>query len=150
MLTLQQALFAICSIYPQLSITDNGRGFFLCTPDMDGAEQTKDAMIVAWNLSDIAQPTAEELAAAWSANGDLMLASVPPSVSRRQGKLALVQQGIYDQFKGIVDAGSPRLQIAFYDSVDWLRNDPDLIDAARQGGLSDSQIDDLFVLANSL
>ncbi|MDY0071812.1 MAG: hypothetical protein RBR77_04100 [Thauera sp.] len=82
-------------------------------------------------------------------------APVPEYVSRAQGKAALIQAGLW---QAVVDAVSDiegdteRLlaETALYDTTEWRRDSPFLIQMATSLGLSDEQLDGLFRLAKTI
>lgn len=80
------------------------------------------------------------------------LARVPASVSRAQGKLALIQAGLWPQVQafvaGIEDATQRALaEVALNDTTEWRRASTFLAQCAQALGLSERQLDDLFTAA---
>lgn len=80
---------------------------------------------------------------------------VPQSVSRAQGKAALIMAGKWDavlQFvDGIADPAEKALaEVALNDTLDWRRDSPFLNTAAAAIGLTTEQLDDLFVTASAI
>ena len=81
--------------------------------------------------------------------------SVPQSVSRAQGKLALIQAGLWPAVitfvEGITDpAQKAYAEAALYDTQEWRRDSPFLASAATALGLSEEQLDTLFITAKGL
>lgn len=81
--------------------------------------------------------------------------AVPQSVSRAQGKAALITAGLWDQVLAYVDGiADPTQQalarVALDDTTEWRRDSPLLATAAAALGLSEQQLDDLFVAAAAI
>lgn len=81
--------------------------------------------------------------------------SVPKSVTRAQGKSALIISGKFDAVMqyvdGITDAEQKALaQVALNDTTDWSRESPFLNNAAAAIGLTSEELDDLFVSASKI
>ena len=80
---------------------------------------------------------------------------VPQSVSRAQGKLALIQAGLWPAavafVEGITDpAQKAYAEVALNDTQEWRRDSPFLASAAAALGLSEGQLDTLFITAKEL
>lgn len=76
---------------------------------------------------------------------------VPASVTRRQMKLALLQQDLLGAVEDAVAASSDMaLRINWQDALDFRRDHPFVIQMAGLLGKSDAELDEIFVLANSL
>lgn len=81
--------------------------------------------------------------------------TVPAFVTRAQAKLALLQAGLLDNVQAAIDA-IPDLnqrkaaQIEWDDRLTFERASGALVTMASLLGMTDSQIDDLFILAASL
>jgi hypothetical protein len=80
---------------------------------------------------------------------------VPQTVTRRQGKQALVLNGKLDLVQPAIDAiADPAqramIQIEWDDSQEFERTRPSVIAIGTAIGLSSSQLDELFVLAATL
>ena len=80
---------------------------------------------------------------------------VPQSVSRAQGKLALIQAGLWPAavafVEGITDpAQKAYAEVALNDTQEWRRDSPFLASAVAALGLSDEQLDTLFITAGGL
>lgn len=77
---------------------------------------------------------------------------IPQQVSRAQGKAALIQAGLWGAVEsyvnGIGDAVEKALAlVALNDTTHWRRDSPFLNKAAKALGLTDEQLDDLFIEA---
>ena len=80
---------------------------------------------------------------------------VPQSVSRAQGKLALIGAGLWPAViafvEGIADpAQKAYAEVALNDTQEWRRDSPFLASAVAALGLSDEQLDALFITAGGL
>lgn len=80
--------------------------------------------------------------------------TVPSSVSRRQAKLALLSAGkLAGVDAAIASMASPQREIAeieWKDATEFRRDSPTLIALGAALGLSESQVDDLFIAAAAL
>ena len=81
--------------------------------------------------------------------------NVPQSVSRAQGKLALIGAGLWPAALAFVDAITDPTQrayaeVALHDTQEWRRDSPFLASAAAALDLSDEQLDTLFIAAKEL
>jgi hypothetical protein len=79
----------------------------------------------------------------------------PTVVTRAQGKAALIQAGLWDDVLAYVDAIEDTTQqalarVALDDTTEWRRDSPFLATAAAALGLTDQQLDDLFVAAAAI
>ena len=77
---------------------------------------------------------------------------VPQQVTRAQGKVVLIQMGLWSQVVAYVDAIQDPLQkaiaeVAVYETLHWQRNSPFLNQAATALGITQEQMDQLFVQA---
>lgn len=77
---------------------------------------------------------------------------VPKSVSRFQGRTALLRAGYLDAVEAYMAAPStPReTKIAWEDAQDWERNSPTVLAMLQLLGLSASQGDQLFITAKGI
>ena len=71
---------------------------------------------------------------------------VPQTITRRQGRLALLQAGKLDAAEAIVKAGGLAAQIE-YEAATWERGNAYLQQIWALLGGSDKELDDLFILA---
>ena len=81
--------------------------------------------------------------------------SVPQSVSRAQGKLALIQAGLWPAaiafVNGITDpAQKTYAEVALNDTQEWRRDSSFLKSATAALGLSEEQLDTLFITAEGI
>ena len=74
---------------------------------------------------------------------------VPQTITRRQGRVALMQAGKLDAAEAIVEAGGLAAQIE-YEAATWERGNEYLQQIWALLGGSDKELDALFVLAASL
>lgn len=95
---------------------------------------------------------------AWLAGGntpdpaDVAPVPVPQTITRAQGKAALIQAGLWPQVQtfmaGIEDPNEQLLaEVALNDTVTWERSSPFLARVAVALGLSEQQLDELFIAA---
>ena len=80
---------------------------------------------------------------------------VPQSVSRAQGKLALIGAGLWPAALAFVDgitdpAQKAYAEVALNDTQEWRRDSPFLASAAAALDLSEEQLDTLFITAGGL
>ncbi|MDR6729333.1 hypothetical protein [Delftia lacustris] len=80
---------------------------------------------------------------------------VPQTITRAQGKAALIQTGMWPQVlafvAGIEDPNEQLLaQVALNDTVNWERSSPFLARVAVALGLSEQQLDELFNAAAAI
>lgn len=74
---------------------------------------------------------------------------VPQTITRRQGRVALMQAGKLDAAEAIVKAGGLAAQIE-YEAATWERGNAYLQQIWALLGGSDKELDDLFILAAGL
>ena len=103
--------------------------------------------ITRWSLSET-QPTAEQLAAVTTEQVD-RLRNPALTISRRQGRLMLLQMGLLDQVDALVSQSGQAAQIS-YESDTWYRTDPVLIQLAGVLGMSEGQLVELFYQASKI
>ena len=77
---------------------------------------------------------------------------VPEAVSRAQGKAALILAGLWDAVtqyvEGIEDNTTKLLaETALYDTQEWRRDSPFLVECAAALGMSSEDLDELFINA---
>jgi hypothetical protein len=80
---------------------------------------------------------------------------VPSQVTRAQGKVVLIQMGLWPQVLAFVDAIEDPIEkavaeVAINDTVHWQRNSPFLNQAATALGISQEQMDQLFIQASQV
>jgi hypothetical protein len=101
----------------------------------------------------------------WSAGGWVVLSeypappatepAVPGAVTRAQGKAALITAGLWsmvlDYVASIDDPAQQALaEVALYDTLEWRRTSPFLSEAADAIGLTQEQLDALFIAAGQI
>ena len=80
---------------------------------------------------------------------------VPQSVSRAQGKLALIQAGLWPAVIAFVNDITDPVQktyaeVALNDTQEWRRDSPFLTSATAALGLNEEQLDTLFITAKGI
>lgn len=79
---------------------------------------------------------------------------VPERVSKAQGKAALIIAGIWDSVLSYLDTlqGEEKIiaELALNDTTEWKRDSPFLNQAATALGISDKQLDTLFLQASKI
>ena len=80
---------------------------------------------------------------------------VPQQVTRAQGKVVLIQMGLWSQVVAYVEAIEDPLQwaiaeVAVYETLHWQRNSPFLNQAATALGITQAQMDELFIAASEV
>lgn len=79
----------------------------------------------------------------------------PKSVTKAQGKAALIRAGLWQGVVDFVDSISDPVEkavadVALNDTSHWQRSSPFLNSAAQALGLNDEQLDDLFLQASKI
>ena len=103
--------------------------------------------ITRWSLGD-AQPTPEQLAAVTQDNID-RLHNPAIIISRKQGRLMLLQMGLLTQVEALVQAAGT-IAVISYDADTWHRNDPVLIQLAAALEIDETQLAELFYQASKI
>lgn len=75
---------------------------------------------------------------------------IPYSISPRQVRLLLLQQGMLDQVEAMIAGRDRATQITWAYALEFRRDDPKLVELATDVGLSDQQIDQFFIAAAAL
>lgn len=96
---------------------------------------------------------ADENNAEWAAYSESL--GKPTEVSRAQGKVALIQAGHWSNVVAFVDAipdptTKALAEVALYDTTNWQRNSPFLSTAAASLDISESELDQLFLVASQI
>ncbi|MEY3766920.1 MAG: hypothetical protein RLZ03_1880 [Pseudomonadota bacterium] len=78
---------------------------------------------------------------------------VPSQVTRAQGKVVLIQMGLWPQVVAFVDAIEDPVQkaiaeVAVYETLHWQRTSPFLNQVADALGITQEQMDELFIEAS--
>ena len=112
-------------------------------PDGDGV----------WRRACAVVPLPDDVAAANLEARRLSL--VPQVVSRAQGKVALIQAGLWAQVLAFVAAIPDPVEravaeVTLHDTQEWRRDSPFLASAAAALNLSEAQLDELFITAGGL
>lgn len=112
-------------------------------------EQTSDGpiSIAYWDSSLGAQPTADDIATALTADEPV---PVPLSVSSRQFRSQLLAQSILDQVDTYITTQSKAVQIAYEYSGTFVRSEPMMAKGFKAMNFTDDQIDAFFVAASKL
>ena len=97
-----------------------------------------------WTVTDLPQ---EVIAANAEA---ARIASIPRAVSRRQIKQALTRAGLRAAVEAAVAAGDQDLIDWYAESLEFERNHPAVIGVGVALGVTELQLDDLWILAGSL
>lgn len=106
-----------------------------------------------WGEDDLIEMTAAEVEL--HLNPPLPTPAAPGSITRAQGKAALIQRGLWPSVlnyaNSIEDETDRQLaDVALNDTADWQRSSPFLNAAAQTLGLTGEQIDDLFIEASQI
>lgn len=75
---------------------------------------------------------------------------VPTEVSAAQGRLALLQAGVLEALEAWITAQPRATQIEYSSRGTWRRDWPLVAAGAMALGLTEGQVDDLFILADTL
>lgn len=75
---------------------------------------------------------------------------IPQSISRFQARAALLAAGLLSDVEAAVAAADPFAQLAWAEAQEWRRDSPTLLALAHGIGLTDAEIDDLFVQAAAI
>ena len=102
--------------------------------------------------SDYTGPVPDSDASLWRWNGSAITASVPipDSVTPRQVRLLLLQQGLLDQVEAMIAAQDTATKITWQYASEFKRNDPLLNGLGANLGLSSQLIDQFFIAAASI
>lgn len=93
---------------------------------------------------------------AWLAEGNTpspalpALPTVPEAVTMRQARLALLRAGMLSQVDAMVAAADVVTRITWEFSSEVQRTNPLVLSLASSLGLTDEQLDNLFILADTL
>lgn len=125
--------------------------------DLDTLEFTSDAEILQWNVPNVPEPTMDQITE-WvtelrAAGG--VPPAVPKTILKAQGKAYLMQQGLWDKVvdyaNSITDANAKIIaQVAINDAVHWNRSSPFLNNAAVAIGLTQAQVNEMFIAASKI
>ena len=93
---------------------------------------------------------------AWLAAGNTPDPYIPPpppipfSVTPFQAKAAILQAGLLPAVEAALATASPIAQLAWSDATEFTRDSPTIAALAAQLGLTDAQVDDLFIAASQV
>jgi hypothetical protein len=79
-----------------------------------------------------------------------VVSSVPQVVTRAQAKIAMLRAGILGAVEAAVDAAGGEAEIWYRDALTWSRDNPYINSLGAQLGLSQTQIDLLFIEAGGV
>lgn len=79
-----------------------------------------------------------------------LVLSVPYSITPRQCRLLLLQQGLLDTVEGLIAGRDKATKITWEYALEFKRDDPLLIDLGVDLGLTSAQIDQFFIAAAQL
>lgn len=103
-----------------------------------------------WHLSDVAGIGWSFVDGVFSAPSASVAVVVPPRVSRFQAMAALLNAGLLDQVNQIVAASDALTRLAWAEAVEFSRSSPLIASLAVQVGLTEMQVDDLFISAEKI
>lgn len=88
-------------------------------------------------------------------NPDKLKPPVPQQVTRAQGKVALIQMGLWEQVQAYVASIEDPMQkaiaeVAVHETLHWQRDSPFLNRAADALGITQEQVDQLFIRASEI
>lgn len=132
----------IMAIYPSLTKEDFGRfGTIQLRNDGEGD------YIASWNHPTLEQPTQEQLdAVVIDPNAPI----VPASVTPRQVRLLLLQQGLLSSVEAMIAQQDEATKITWEFALEFKRSDPLLNALGQNLGLTEQQIDLFFIAAAEL
>jgi len=86
----------------------------------------------------------------WGDQGITAVLPVPASITPRQTRLLLLQQGLLSQVETMMQSQPEAAQIAWNYALEFKRDDPLLNQLAIALGLTEAQLDDFFRAASTL
>lgn len=81
---------------------------------------------------------------------------IPQTVTVAQGGLALIESGLMEEVQAVIETlredpvTNAALLWAWDKATEWNRNSPSLTAVAQAAGMTEEQLDDLFILAESM
>ena len=78
------------------------------------------------------------------------ISAIPYSISQLQGKLQLINMGLFDQVHTLVNEGGLQTQIYWNTATNWERDSPILNRLAPEIGMSQEDLDNFFIEASKL
>lgn len=126
----------------------NADGICIAVTEMDAATQPKGAALVPITGMDAGLLGRRWKAGKWQAAEPLAQA-VPERITRAQGKAALIRAGLWKKVQGFVaaipdESRRALAEVALNDTLHWERSSPLMAQAAKELGLSDEQMYELF------
>jgi len=108
---------------------------------------------VQFGPAELVQMTPEEVDA--HLNPSPPAPTIPQQVTRAQGKVVLIQMGLWPQVLAFVDAIEDPVEkavaeVAINDTAHWQRNSPFLNQVAAARNISQEQMDQLFIQASQV
>lgn len=100
--------------------------------------------------ADYTGPVPEADAWRWDGKKITAIVPVPQSVTPRQVRLLLLQQGLLANVEAMIKAGDQATQITWEFASEFRRNDPLLEQLSKALGLTDAQVDGFFIAAASI
>lgn len=76
--------------------------------------------------------------------------AIPQVVSRFQARAALYGAGLLDDVEAAIASADPITQMAWADAQEFQRNSPTILSLAAVLGLSESDVDELFITASGI
>lgn len=86
----------------------------------------------------------------WSNGQIIAVIPVPESVTPRQVRLVLLQQGLLANVEALIKAGGQATQITWEFATEFKRDNPLLEQLSKNLGLTDAQVDQFFIAAAQL
>ena len=88
-------------------------------------------------------------------NPDKLKPPIPQQITRAQGKVVLIQMGLWEQVQAYVAAIEDPTQkavaeVAVYETLHWQRSSPFLSQVADALGITKEQMDELFIQASQI
>jgi hypothetical protein len=84
---------------------------------------------------------------AWRQTWNIVAASPPDSITPRQCRLLLLQQGLLSQVESMIAQQDEATRITWEYAIEFRRDDPLLNQLAHNLGLTDAEIDQFFITA---
>lgn len=128
---------------------------------MEVPDDPNDIYGIPFGTSKKAPPElAEDQYAVWNGSGwdatttpppePVPVKDVPQVITKYQAKMALLQDGLYESVEQYVsNSNDYALKISWYDATNFYRDNQFIAELAIQFNLTQDQVDDLFILANT-
>lgn len=135
-------------------VTDENMASLGALPVTNTAKPAYDASLqIADEVTPVFNAVTQQWEQAWvvrNLTDEEKKSRVPRSVTSRQAKLALLQAGILDDVEAAIASASRAVQIEWEYATEFDRDWPTLAAMQAALGLSDQQLDELFVNASTL